>query len=126
MKTNEIKEPSPKATNVVYAFKCTYGDCKLRTNACYIGHTTTTLSRCLTMHLQSGAILRHTKDEHDHDLNRQDLVNNTTILAREPDRKRLVILEAVYIRDAVPTMNTQEDIQGICSLYDSSCPINGR
>ena len=93
-------------------------------DARYIGQTTTTLSRRLTMHLQSGAILNHTKTAHDRHLTRQDLTENTTILAREPNRKQLIILESFYIRDAVPTMNTQQDIQGVCSLYDSSCPLS--
>ena len=55
MKNNEHEHGKLKATNVTYAFKCTYGDCEPRPDAVYIGHTTTSLSRRLTCHLQSGA-----------------------------------------------------------------------
>ena len=44
-----------KATNVVYEFQCPIGDCARRNNSSYIGHTTTTLPRRITMHLQNGA-----------------------------------------------------------------------
>ena len=119
MKNNEVKTSTLKATNVVYAFKCTHGDCKLRPNARYIGQTTTTLSRRLTMHLQSGAIANHMRDAHDRNLTRQELTENTEILAHEHGRKRLIILEACYIRALTPSLNTQQDIQGVCTLYDS-------
>ena len=119
MKNNETRTPSLKATNVVYAFKCTHGDCKLRTNARYIGQTTTTPSRRLTMHLQNGAIAKHMRDAHDRDVTRQELIQNTKILAHEHNRKRLIILEACFIRALIPSMNTQQDIQGVCTLYDS-------
>ena len=38
-------------TNVVYMFKCRFGDCVSKENNTYVGLTTTTLSRRLTMHL---------------------------------------------------------------------------
>ena len=37
-------------TNVVYLFKCSLGDCVSKENSEYVGHTTTTLYRRLTMH----------------------------------------------------------------------------
>ena len=124
MKNNLQDVPTLKATNVVYAFKCPLGDCKLQNNARYIGQTTTTLSRRLTMHLQAGAISKHMTDIHHRHLTRQDLTTNTVILAHEANRKRLIILEACYIRALMPNMNTQQDIQGVCSLYDSGYLCN--
>ena len=119
MRNNLIKEPLLKSTDVIYVYKCPFGDCKLRKNANYIGQTSTTLSRRLTCHLQSGAPQNHTETVHSRRLTRRDLVDNTTILARQPDRRRLIIMEAFYIRDLVPQMNSQQDIQGICRLYDT-------
>ena len=119
MMNNLIKEPLLKSTDVVYVYKCPFGDCKLRKNASYIGQTSTTLSSRLTCHLQSGAPQNHTETVHGRRLSRRNLVENTTILARQPDHRRLVIMEAFYIRDLVPQLNSQQDIQGICTLYDS-------
>ena len=43
-----------RSTNVVYKFKCTLGDCARLPNSNYIGHTSTRVSRRITMHLQEG------------------------------------------------------------------------
>ena len=118
MKNNEHKEGKLKATNVIYAFKCTYGDCEPRPNAMYIGHTTTSLSRRLTCHLQSGAPLQHMRDEHSRTLTRADLTENTKILARENNRRKLQITEAVLIRLDKPDINTQQDHDGILTLWN--------
>ena len=118
MKNNEHEEGKLKATNVIYAFKCTYGDCEPRPDAMYIGHTTTSLSRRLTCHLQSGAPLQHMKDEHRRNLTRTDLTKNTTILARESNRKKLQITEAVLIRLDKPLINTQQEHDGILTLWN--------
>ena len=118
MKNNEHQEGKLKATNVIYAFKCTYGDCEPRPNAMYIGHTTTSLSRRLTCHLQSGAPLQHMRDEHSRTLTRADLTENTKILARENNRRKLQITEAVLIRLDKPHINTQQDHDGILTLWN--------
>ena len=118
MKNNEHDSGKLKATNVIYAFKCTYGDCEPRPDAEYIGHTTTSLSRRLTCHLQSGSPLQHMKDAHNRKLTRADLTENTTILARESNRKRLQITEAVFIRLRKPLINTQQEHDGILTLWN--------
>ena len=46
-------------------------------NNIYIGLTTTTLSRRLTMHLASGGPKQHALENHNLTLTRDDLVNNT-------------------------------------------------
>ena len=83
-----------KQTNVVYRFQCKAGDCATR-QVYYIGHTTTSLSRRLTMHLQDGAPKKHYSEQHNTTLTRDILVNNTSILAHCQDRKRLSTLETV-------------------------------
>ena len=47
---------SLQSTNVVYKFTCPLKHTSIET---YIGHTRTTLSRRLTMHLQGGSIAAH-------------------------------------------------------------------
>ena len=42
-------------TNIVYMFKCLLGDCLSKENNTYVGLTTTTLSRWLTMHLNDSS-----------------------------------------------------------------------
>ena len=107
-----------KATNVVYEFRCPIGDCAHRPNASYIGHTTTTLSRRMTMHLQNGAPKQHMRSAHSRTLTRTDIVNNTTILGRCNHKTRLKVLEAVTIRDRDPLINRQMDMRGTLWLYD--------
>ena len=118
MANNEHEKTKLKATNVVYAFKCTYGDCEPRPDAVYIGHTTTSLSRRLTCHLQSGTPLQHMADVHGRKLTRSDLTTNTTILAHESNRRKLQITEAVLIRLNKPLINTQQEHDGILTLWN--------
>ena len=73
----------------------------------YIGMTTTTLSRRLTMHLQSGAIKAHFQQKHGSAPTRQDLVDNTRVLHRDSDAGRLSILEALLILERKPAINNQ-------------------
>ena len=126
MKNNLSADSSPlSSTNVVYIFKCPLGDCAHRRNASYIGHTTTTLSRRITMHLQEGAPLRHLQQHHDKALTRKLMVSNTSILDRCTSRPKLKILEAVLIRDMDPVINRQHNMRGALTLYDSA-PIAAR
>ena len=96
-----------KCTNVVYRFQCPYEDCQLRDAGDYIGMTTTTLSRRMTMHLQDGAPRQHMQQTHQRALTRQDLTENTTVLKKEPNKRKLQILEALLIRENKPAINKQ-------------------
>ena len=107
-----------KATNIVYEFKCPIGDCARRSNSSYIGHTTTTLSRRITMHLQSGAPDKHVTSTHNQPLTRRMMVENISVLTKCSNKQKLMILEAVYIRDRDPLINRQLDMRGTLSLYD--------
>ena len=126
MKNNLSADSSQlSSTNVVYMFKCSLGDCAHRRNANYIGHTVTTLSRRITMHLQDGAPLRHLRQEHGEALTRKLMVSNTSILARCNNRTRLKVMEAVLIRDLDPIINRQLNMRGALTLYDSA-PVPAR
>ena len=120
MNNNMSKESSKlKATNVIYEFKCPFGECAHQTNSSYIGHTTTTLSRRITMHLQDGAPKQHVRAKHHETLTRSTMVENTNILVKNSNRRKLKVLEAVYIRDKDPLINRQSNMIGTIWLCDS-------
>ena len=80
LKNNPNKDTTPlKQCNVVYRYKCQTGDCAILPNSGYIGCTTTSLSRRLTMHLQNGGPQVHSQTKHDIALTRREIVANTTI-----------------------------------------------
>ena len=119
MHNNQHREADLKCTNVVYEITCPQEDCKLPyPKSSYIGHTTNTLTKRLTFPKQSGEIQKHMKQRHGRDLTRSDLVDNTTILAHESNRKRLKVLEAVFIQKRRPAINIQRDHAGIITLHD--------
>ena len=108
MKNNLNSSSDPlKRTNVVYSYTCTIGDCALQT-VNYIGETTTTLSKRISGHLQSGAPKQHTLTEHNTELSRTQMVQNTKILYHVPDFHRLTIMEALLIRQNKPIINQQD------------------
>ena len=108
MKNNLTSSPDPlRQTNVVYSYKCTIGDCALQ-NVNYIGETTTTLSKRISGHLQTGAPKQHTLTAHNTDLSRLQMVQNTTILYHASDFHRLTIMEALLIRQDKPIINLQD------------------
>ena len=100
------KQPDLKQSNVVYEFKCPHGECALQQNS-YIGMTTTSLSRRLTMHLAGGGSKSHYETAHNTKLTRANIVANTTILRKENNIHKLQILEAIFILQKKPTINTQ-------------------
>ena len=117
MRNNPHSTTTLQETNVVYRFQCTTGDCATR-NVYYIGHTTTSLSRRLTMHLQDGGPKTHLHDQHGARLTRELLTNNTTIIARQHDKRRLAITETILIRDTSPIINTHMKTLTNIPLYD--------
>ena len=88
-------------TNIVYAFKCPLLDCVSKEeNNAYLGLTTTTLSRQLTMHLNdSSSLPLHLKT---HSILKSKfwkiLVENTTIIAHKINKLWLQILAALHIK----------------------------
>ena len=108
-----------KKTNVVYKFSCPVEDCRLH-NVDYIGATTTSLSRRLTMHLQDGTLKDHMTEHHNTALTRKHLTENTIILKTCSDRTQLMITEALLIREHTPTLNKQLHSQNILTLWSNT------
>jgi hypothetical protein len=108
MKNNLAKPSDLQRTNVIYEFNCPTEGCKLLRNVKYVGMTTTTLSRRLTMHLASGAPKKHMQEVHNATLTRQTLVENTKIIRQLSDPSRLAICEALLVRESNPIINLQD------------------
>ena len=107
MKNNQTPPPPQlQRTNLIYEYKCPIGKCERQNNS-YIGLTTTTLSRRLTMHLQHGGPKHHAQHQHNTQLTRDILVQNTTVIATNTDSNRLHIMEALLIFQHKPPLNNQ-------------------
>ena len=105
----EIKPVS--RCKAVYEFKCHMDECVRSNNfhgQRYLGHTVCTLSRRLTMHLQSGSIQEHFIQKHGRKITRQEIVENTCIRYIENDVHRLKILESLLIHFERPSLNEQQ------------------
>ena len=93
-------------------------------NTNYIGSTTTTLSRRLTMHLANGAIKDHQLARHCSVLTRANVVANTTITRKHNDSVRLLIHEALLIKFKDPNLNRQDTGNAkILQLYSENFPV---
>ena len=86
-------------TNVIYEYKCPEDECfrHQTINYGYLGYTTCTLSRRLSLHLQKGAIIQHHIDKHNVKVDRKSVEPNLKIRYKENDTNRLEILESLTI-----------------------------
>ena len=110
MCNNPVETKWLMRTNVVYQFQCPDEGCRLR-KVNYIGYTSTTLSRRLTMHLQEGAPKDHLQQEHNTTLTRKMLTDNTRIIHSNTDHNKIEIIEAIYINQLAPHINTQKNVR---------------
>ena len=108
IRNNNKKPTELQSSHLLYEYTCNKGECASpNNNNSYIGMTTTSLSRRLTLHLSNGSIKDHHSQVHSSKLTRTDLNNNTVIIHKERDFKRLQILEALYIKENNPSINKQ-------------------
>ena len=77
------------------------------------------------MHLQNGGPQQHTERQHNTRLTRQELLNNTKILARATGLRRLVALETILIREHDPAINRQTSSRGTLQLYEAPLCVLG-
>ncbi|MPC94981.1 hypothetical protein E2C01_090173 [Portunus trituberculatus] len=83
-------KPKPRhlqQSHIIYEHTCAIEDCGPQK---YIGITRTTLSRRLTCHLQNGAIKQHYTTKHKTEVTRNTLEENTKIIDKESDPRRLL------------------------------------
>ena len=105
------RPPRETTTNVVYQFTCKEGRCD--GSSTYIGRTSSTLRRRLQFHRNQGSIFQHFTEEHDRKPPLQYLIENTSIIHRETNFRRLQISEAVSITCQRPTINIQQTMDFI-------------
>ena len=96
-----------KRHHLIYEFKCPFDVCT-RLNNSYIGVTTTSLSRRLTMHKREGAIKSHLEATHETIITREILDNNTSIIYSNMNHVHLHLAEAVLIDIKQPIINKQQ------------------
>ncbi|MPC59874.1 hypothetical protein E2C01_053902 [Portunus trituberculatus] len=129
MKTSQLlirnkDMPKPRhlqQSHVIYEHTCSIEGCGPQK---YM--TRTTLSRRLTCHLQNGAIKQHYTTKHKAEVTRNMLKENTRIIDKESDPRRLLYLEALYIENASPEMNKQQQDIQVLSTIKRSIRENGR
>ena len=94
-------------TSVIYKFRCPLGDFISDNNNIYVGLTSTTLSRRLTMHpSDTSSIAQHLKKHSCPTTQlRKILTDKTTILENLNNKQKLQIFEALHIRNMQPTLN---------------------
>jgi len=121
---------SLKKSHLIYEFKCSIDECAHQINS-YIGMTTTSLSRRLTMHKGDGAIKKHIL-EHNIPITRQLLTDNTKILYENNNYFNLRLAESIFIDKLKPKINIQQQIYNVLpthkklnnNLTNSNIPIN--
>ena len=100
------KKALENETNVVYEFSCPDDACRRR-SVTYVGLTRQTQKGRMKGHVYKGAIHDHYISVHDRRAKVDELVTNSTIIHREPERKRLTVAEAVSIALRKPKLNVQ-------------------
>ena len=106
MKNNPTpKQEMIKQRNVVYHFSCPVQGCSQD----YVGMTTTRLSKRISCHVQEGAIHNHMTRTHNRRPTRDQIIQNTTIIDRQTDNKRLRFLEALHILEMKPSINRTDE-----------------
>ena len=78
-------------TNIIYQFKCPLGDCISDNNIIYVGLTSTTLSRRLTMHLSdTSSIVQHLKQHSCPTTELRKILNdNKTVLEHQNNKLKI-------------------------------------
>ena len=117
MKNSPTTVKQSNRTNVVYRYTCPHEDCRPR-HICYVGATTTTLARRLTMHIQEHTgPAEHWLEHHKQKPTHKHLKENTEIIASTDDHRRLFIHEAIHIVRHKPTLNIQQNTNISLALW---------
>ena len=108
IKNNMHKDiDSNKRHHVVYQYTCSRAECNFSK---YIGYTTCSLHERFKMHTQNGSIIKHLRTAHKiQKVPRKDLLENTSVLATVMDRRKLIMTEAVFIKEKKPNLNSQAE-----------------
>ena len=104
----KIDTPVDKMHHVVYQYTCEDEGCNAPQ---YIGYTTCTLYNRFGSHTQSGSIMRHLREQHSvtGTIYRRKLLQSVKVLKAEVNKQKLILTEAVLIKDLRPALNSQEE-----------------
>ena len=84
--------------NIIYQFKCPLGDCISENDNTYVGLTSTTQSRRLTMYLSdTHSIAQHLKKHSCLKIELRKILTENTILEQQNNKQKLQILKALNI-----------------------------
>jgi hypothetical protein len=105
--------PPTEEFNVVYRYTCD----RVHSNsaqACYIGHTTTTIKERMKQH---ASIKKHYKEEHNCNITGSQMLPHASVIVKLHNKQDLVIMEALIIKQESPIINTQ------CSDFNKTLKI---
>ena len=83
--------------------------------------TTTRLSKRLSVHLQEGNFFQHYRQHHGV-LQCSALLENTTIIDKDQDRRHLHLSEALHITKLRPTLNITQETLLLPTNVHRTCP----
>jgi len=95
--------PPTEEFNVVYRYTCDRAHSN-SAQACYIGHTTTTIRERMKQH---ASIKKHYKEEHNCNITGSQMLPNTGVITKLNNKQDLVIMETLLIKQESPIINTQ-------------------
>ena len=94
--------------HLVYQYTCTLGTCNGLNQ--YVGYTETTLYQRFGGHTQLGAIKEHMSGTHNiTELQRRELLSRTKVLIHGDNKRDLLFLEALLIKETKLTLNKQTE-----------------
>ena len=93
--------------HVVYQFQCNKEGCNAPDPPRYIGYTTCTLADRFAQHV---SVKKHMTEAHGITrVNKRNLLECVTVMQQISDRRRLIMTEAMIIKEHKPTLNSQEE-----------------
>ena len=104
-KKHQSEEPYQRH-HVVYQYSSNRAGC---TTSNYIGYTTCNLHKRFKMHTHNGSVIKHLREKHKiyKIFRKKNILKDTTVLARCMERKKLLMTEAVQIKEKRPKLNSK-------------------
>ena len=100
--------------NVGYKHECSERSCK-ETNTFNIGMKTVTIKEWFKQH---ASIKKHYATTHNRNITGSEIISNVSVLTREREKRDLLILEALLIKDHNPFINRQcEDFIRVLKVF---------
>ena len=104
-------ENSSSRDHVVYMYTCNKDGCNSSVDPQqYIGYTTCTLEERFRTHTQIGSIKNHLSTIHNiKRIPKKELLDTTKVLRGCQSKRKLIITEALVIKELKPSLNSQEE-----------------